>query len=87
MGERFETEETAMTCVICKRGEVRPGKVEAEIKIGKDHLLVAVEAERCTECGEAYYPPEAMRHLEQVREDFVRKAITPPAVGRVYQLS
>ena len=76
-----------MTCVICKRGEVRAQKVEAEIKIGTDHLLVAVDAEACTECGEAYYSPETMRSLEQVREDFVRKAITPPAVGRVYQLT
>jgi len=76
-----------MTCVICKRGEVKPKKVEAEIKIGTDHLLVAVDAEACTECGEAYYSPDAMRRLEQVRHDFVRKAITPPAVGRVYQLT
>lgn len=76
-----------MTCVICKRGEVRARRVEAEIKIGTDHLLVTVDAEACTECGEAYYSPEIMRRLERVREDFVRKAITPQAVGRVYQLT
>jgi YgiT-type zinc finger domain-containing protein len=76
-----------MTCVICKRGDVRPQKVEAELKIGTDHLLVTVEAEACTECGEAYYSPDIMRRLERVREDFVRKTITPPAVGRVYQLA
>jgi YgiT-type zinc finger domain-containing protein len=81
------TEENAMTCVICKRGEVRAKKVEAEIKIGNDHLLVTVDAEACTQCGEAYYSADIMRRLEQVREDFVRKAITPPAVGRVYQLT
>ena len=34
-----------MTCVICKHGEVRAKKVEAEIKIGNDHLLVVVDAE------------------------------------------
>ena len=76
-----------MTCVICKRGEVRAKKVEAEIKIGNDHLLVTVDAEACSQCGEAYYSADIMRRLEQVREDFVRKAITPPAVGRVYQLT
>jgi len=76
-----------MTCVICKRGEVKAQKVEAEIKIGTDHLMVTVDAEACTECGEAYYSPDALRRLERVRDDFVRKAITPPAVGRVYQLT
>lgn len=76
-----------MTCVICKRGEVKAKKVEAEIKIGKDHLLVVVDAEACTECGEAYYSPSALRRLEQVRDDFVHKTITPPAVGTVYQLT
>lgn len=75
-----------MTCVICKRGDPRPKKVEAEIKIGTDHLLVTVDAEACTECREAYYSPDTMRRLERVREDFVRKAITPLGVGRVYQL-
>ncbi len=76
-----------MTCVICKRGEVRAKKVEAEIKIGNDHLLVTVDAEACTQCGEAYYSADYMRQLEQVREDFVRKTITPLAVGRVYQFT
>ena len=75
------------TCTICKRGEVKPGKVQAEIKVGSDHLLVPVEAEVCVECGEAYYSTETMRHLEQVRDDFARKAIAPPSIGRVYQVS
>lgn len=76
-----------MTCVICKRGEVRAKKVEAEIKIGNDHLLVTVDAEACTQCGEAYYSADNMRRLDQVRDDFVRKTITPLAVGRVCQFT
>ncbi len=76
-----------MNCVSCKRGEVKPGKVEAEMKVGKDHLPAPVEAEVCAEYGEAYYSAQAMRYLEQVREDFRRKEITPPAVGRVYQVT
>lgn len=76
-----------MYCVICKRGTVEPGKVQAEIRVGADHLMVPVEAEVCGECGEAYYTSEAMRHLEDVRERFLRKAIAPPSVGHVYQIS
>ena len=76
-----------MKCVICKTGEVQPAKVQAELKIGCDRLLVPIEAEICPECGEPYYSPEALRHLERVREDFAKKAIAPTSVGKVYQVS
>lgn len=76
-----------MKCVICKRGQTKPGNVEAEVKVGNDHPLVTVEADVCTECGEAYYSADVMRYLEQVRNDFVHKTIKPPAVGTVYQLT
>ena len=76
-----------MKCVICKTGEVRPAFVQAEAKVGSDRLLVPVEAEVCQECGEAYYSSEAMRQIERARDDFARKAITPPPVGTVYQVS
>jgi len=75
-----------MKCVICKTGEVRPARVQAEIKVGCDRLLVPVEAEACQQCGESYYSAEVLRHLERVREDFARKVITPATVGTVYQL-
>ncbi|MBI2370780.1 MAG: YgiT-type zinc finger protein [Deltaproteobacteria bacterium] len=75
-----------MKCVICKTGEVQPDTVQAEIKAGCDRLLVTVEAEVCRECGEAYYSSEALRLLERVRDDFSRKVIAPPSVGKVYQI-
>lgn len=75
-----------MRCVLCKTGEVRPATVQAETKVGPDRLLVTVEAEVCPECGEAYYSPEALRTLEQIREDFARKAISPASIGKVYQV-
>ena len=87
MGHGFAKEEALMHCVICKRGTVKSGTVQAELRIGTDHLMVPVEAEVCDECGEAYYSTEAMRHLEQVRENFLSKVIAPPSVGQVYQIS
>ncbi len=75
-----------MKCVICKTGNVRPASVEAEVKVGTDRILVPVEAEVCQQCGEAYYSAEVVRRLERVREEFARKAIAPPAVGKVYQV-
>ena len=76
-----------MKCVICKSGEVAQGPVQAEIKVGYDHLMVTVQAEACVECGEAYYSPEELRYIEQLREEFMRKRIAPPSVGKVYQIS
>ncbi len=75
-----------MLCVICKKGEVKPARVQAELKIGGDHLLVPVDAEACCECGESYYSPETLQYLEKVREDFVRKAISPTSIGQVFQI-
>jgi YgiT-type zinc finger domain-containing protein len=87
VGDRFQTEETFMKCVICKTGEVTEAPVEAEIKVGYDHLLVTVKAEACTQCGEPYYSPEVLRYLERLREEFARKEMVPLSVGKVYQIS
>jgi hypothetical protein len=76
-----------MRCVICKTGEVRPGTVQAEVKVACDRLLVSVETDVCEQCGEPYYSTDVLRHLERVREDFARKVITPASVGKVYQIS
>jgi len=76
-----------MKCVICKRGEVVRAPVQTEIKVGFDHLLVTVQAEACAECGEPYYSVETLRYLERLREEFTRKKIVPPSVGKVYQIS
>jgi YgiT-type zinc finger domain-containing protein len=76
-----------MKCVICKRGDVKKTAVQAEIKVGYDHLLVTVQAEACTECGEPYYTSDTMRYLERLRDEFTRKEIAPPLVGKVYEIS
>ncbi len=76
-----------MQCVICKTGEVQLATVEAELKIGKDRLLVPVQAEICAECGEAYYSAETLQYLEHVRESFEQRTITPLSIGSVYQIS
>ena len=76
-----------MKCVICKTGEVRKTPVQAEIKVGYDHLLVRVQAEACNECGEPYYSSDTLRYLERLRDDFARKEIVPPSVGKVYEIS
>ena len=76
-----------MKCVICKTGNVQPARVEAEVKAGRDRLLVTVDAEMCQQCGEAYYSTETLQHLERVRSEFRSRAIAPASIGTVYQVS
>jgi YgiT-type zinc finger domain-containing protein len=76
-----------MKCVICKNGKVVQAPVQTEIKVSYDHLMVTVQAEACAECGEAYYSAETLRYLEHLKEEFTRKKIVPPSVGKVYQIS
>ncbi len=76
-----------MKCVICRRGTVEAATVEAEVKVGDDRILVRLEAERCQQCGEAYYSGADLRRLEAVRKRFGRKGDVAESVGRVYRLS
>lgn len=75
-----------MKCVICKTGDVIEAPVQVEVKVGYDHLLTTVEAERCVECGEPYYSAETLRQLDQLRDEFARKEIAARSVGTVYQI-
>jgi len=77
-----------MKCAICKTGEVQASaEHRAEVKVGTDRLLVRIEAEACDQCSETYYSADTLRQLEQVREDFSRRVIAPPSIGKVYQVS
>jgi hypothetical protein len=50
-------------------------------------LRKTAEAVGRVECNEPYYSMETMQCLEQVRADFLRRAITPMSIGNVYQVS
>ena len=71
-----------MKCVIYRRGEVRAATVQAEIKVGYDHLMVTVQAEACAERGEAYYSAETLRYLQLLKEEFARKKNYPGLGGQ-----
>jgi len=75
-----------MKCVMCKAGEITKASIQAEIKVDRNRLLVTVQAESCTECGEPYYSADTLKYLERLREEFARKEIIPREVGKVYEL-
>ena len=73
-----------MICVLCK-GSVMKQKVEEEVAVGKDHILVIVEAEVCENCHERYFPEGTVDYLQKLRKDLQFKRELFRAVGQVYQ--
>lgn len=59
-----------MICVICKRGQTRPGKTTLTLEQGDMTLVVkAVPAQVCEICGEPYVDEATTSHLlEQAME-------------------
>ena len=43
-----------MKCVLCG-GEVAKKKIEEEVRLNGDHVMVEVEVEVCQNCHEKYY--------------------------------
>ncbi len=53
-----------MKCVVCKRGETRPGRTTVTLERGGGALVIRnVPAEVCGNCGEAYVTAEVTRSL------------------------
>ncbi len=64
-------------CVYCGSSRFEWRKVGAELYDDKGKVIrtTEVEAEVCLQCGEVYYPPEALKRLEE--EEAKRLQPTP----------
>jgi YgiT-type zinc finger domain-containing protein len=74
MALRFQDEEEAMACVICRQGEMHPGEVTVTLQ-RNDTIIVlkGVPAEVCDNCGE-YYLSEAVTGIVLAKaEDAVKR--------------
>ena len=53
-----------MKCVICKHGEVKPGKVSVTLERGEATIVFKdVPAKVCDNCGEKYIDEDVAREL------------------------
>lgn len=75
-----------MNCVLCKGSLVRK-KVEEEVKVGTDHILVQIEAEVCENCHERYYAEGTVDYLQNLRKQLKENKTRFKAVGQVYEAS
>jgi YgiT-type zinc finger domain-containing protein len=77
MGTGLPHEEAAMTCVICRIGDLRPTRVTELFEAGPDRAAIVVKgvpAQVCQNCGERYYD-------DAVSEELLRLANEADAVG------
>ena len=55
-----------MRCMICKKGETRPGEVTVTLQRGETTVIFkGVPADVCENCGEYYLDESVTRELER----------------------
>jgi YgiT-type zinc finger domain-containing protein len=71
--ERRIQKEEAMKCVVCKRGNTKPGTTTVTLERGEFTMVVKdVCAEVCSNCGEAYVDEKTTRRLLRAAEKAAR---------------
>jgi YgiT-type zinc finger domain-containing protein len=74
-----------MKCVICKSSQIEMKKVEEEIRLGSNILLVPMEVLVCLSCGERYYDKKAMKKIEETRSRLQKRDLEMEEVGKVFR--
>ena len=72
-----------MKCIICKSSDIQLKKVDEEIKLDKDIILVSFEILVCNNCGERYYDRKTLKLLEETKRKLIDKDLKVENVGRV----
>lgn len=56
-------------CVVCKRGDVKPGTTTLTVERGEMTLVLkAVPGQVCSTCGEAYFDEATTQRIEGIVE-------------------
>ena len=77
----------AMKCTVCHNDQIVKSKVQEEIPIGRDIVLVAIELPVCQSCGEGFYDRQTLRRLEQLEDDLLARKQPVREVGKVLELA
>jgi YgiT-type zinc finger domain-containing protein len=73
MEPRFQDQENAMKCVICKQGETDPGLTTVTLQRGESTIIFKqVPAEVCSNCGEYYLSQDITEQLLSRAEEAVK---------------
>ena len=72
-----------MKCIICKSEDIKLKKVDEEIKLDNDIILVNTEVLVCNNCSERYYDRKTIQQLESIKEKIEKKEISFENIGKV----
>jgi YgiT-type zinc finger domain-containing protein len=72
-----------MKCTVCHSDNVVTRKVEEEIRVGNDFVIVPIETQVCETCGERYYNRATLRHLEEIEKKLKEQKKLLRQVGKV----
>jgi len=75
-----------MICIFCK-GHLSKKKVQEEVQVDNDHIVVEIEAEVCDNCHERYFPEGTVDYLQKLRKELKTKKDRFRPVGQVYHMA
>jgi YgiT-type zinc finger domain-containing protein len=65
-----------MRCILCKQGDVRPGKVTVILQRGDTTVIIKeVPGEICENCGEYYLDEHITEQVFSMAEEAVKKNV------------
>ena len=74
-----------MKCIVCKSTEIEKKKVDEDIRVGRDIILVSMEILVCNSCGERYYDRATMKKIEEYRTKLKNTSLNMEEVGKVFR--
>jgi YgiT-type zinc finger domain-containing protein len=74
-----------MKCIVCKGADIERKKVDEDIRVGGDIVLVSVEVLVCNSCGERYYDRSTMKKIEEYRANLKNTNLNMVEVGKVFR--
>ena len=76
-----------MKCVICGSQDIKEKKVDEEIKLENDLVIVKINALVCSSCGERYYNRQTMKMLEDIEEKLKNSKVKLKVIGSILRFS
>ena len=74
-----------MKCIVCKSTDIEKKKVDEDIRVGQDIILVSMEVLVCNSCGERYYDRATMKKIEEYRTKLKNTNLNMEEVGKIFR--
>ncbi|OGS20015.1 MAG: hypothetical protein A2252_01850 [Elusimicrobia bacterium RIFOXYA2_FULL_39_19] len=72
-----------MKCIICNSPNIKEKKVDEEIRLKNDVILLSLKTLVCLECGERYYDRKTMKLIEETKDNIRKQKTKLQPIGQV----